>query len=107
MKTYVIDTVGATDGPWRVSEWGNKYANVTLADGRKVHVAVEKGKRIRIPYKPRGHNIGWQWHGTVRLTETNGRLRIVFCDRVNGSCGVRGLLRSAGLIPAKESEVQS
>lgn len=56
MKGYVIDTDRPTRGPWRETEWGNRYASATLADGRRFFVGVEKDKRVRIPYKPRGQN---------------------------------------------------
>ena len=49
MTPYVIDTDRPTDGPWRVTPFGNKYASVTFADGRKFHVGVEKNKPVRIP----------------------------------------------------------
>lgn len=62
--------------------------------GTRYCVGVERGKRVRIPYKPRGHNMGYQWWGFVR--DTNGR--DVWSDRVVGSIGARGVLKLAGLI---------
>ena len=92
---YVIDTVGATEGPWRVTATGNRYASVTLADGRKFYVGVERNKRVRIPYKPRG-TYGWTYVGFVN----DANARCVASDAVGGSIGVRGLLKMAGLLPA-------
>jgi len=71
--------------------WSRK---VTL-DGRELRVGVERGKRVRIAFKPR-NNGGWGYHyyGFVR---ENGRE--IWCDRVQGSAGVRGILVDAGLLP--------
>ena len=66
----------------------------TLSDERQFYVSVTRGKRVRIPYKPRGQNIGFHWHATV--TERNGKVRDAF--RVPKSLGVRGILRHAGVI---------
>lgn len=55
-------------------------------------VAVKRGKAVKIPYKPRGQNIGWHWHGTVY---SGGRC--VWSGRVPKSLGVRGLLIEAGV----------
>jgi hypothetical protein len=93
---YVIDTDKPTKGPWRETPFGNRYASVTYTDGRKFFVGVEKTKMVRIPYKPRGQNRGWQWVGFVN--DANGK-RIADAD-VNGSIGVRGLLIMAGLLNA-------
>lgn len=94
---YVIDTDHPTNGPWRETPFGHKYASVTLADGRKLHLSLEKDKRVRIPYKPRGANWGWTYVGTVR---ENGK--ILRADKVAGSLGVRGLLIMAGVIEGPE-----
>jgi hypothetical protein len=95
MTPYVIDTDRPTDGPWRVSPSGAKYARVTMADGRVFHVGIEPVKRVRIRYKPRG-TYGWRYYGFVR--DANGKE--IAGDTVGGSLGVRGLLKMAGLIPA-------
>lgn len=92
---YVIDTDKPTDGPWRVTTMGNKYASVTMRDGRKFNVGVEKDKMVRIPYKPRGQNRGWTYYGWVRDAVT---AKVVADDKVGGSIGVRGLLKMAGLL---------
>jgi len=95
MKTYTIDTDHPTNGPWRETPWGNRYAEAVLPDGRRFHVSVEKDKPVRIPYKPRGFNRGWTYVGSVR--DTDGRY--VASDKVSGSIGVKGLLKMAGLLP--------
>jgi hypothetical protein len=56
-------------------------------------VSVRRGKSVRIPYKPRGQNRGWHWHGAVYQ---NGQC--LWSDRVPGSIGVRGLLLEAGVL---------
>ena len=94
MKSYLIDTHKPTNGPWRETPFGDRYASVTFADGRKFHVGIERTKRVRIPYKPRGQNIGWRYAGWVR--DANGKT--LAADRVGGSLGVRGLLKMAGLL---------
>jgi len=94
MTPYVIDTDRPTDGPWRVTPFGAKYASVTFADGRKFHVGIEPVKKVRIPYKPRG-TFGWRYYGFVR--DANGKE--IAGDTVGGSLGVRGLLKLAGLLP--------
>ena len=93
-KPYVVDTDKPTKGKtWRETPYGNRYASVTFADGRKYHVAVERNKRVRIPFKPRG-TYGWTYLGSVR--DATGRY--VVSDAVAGSIGVPGLLKMACLI---------
>ncbi len=94
MKPYVIDTDHPTNGPWRETAFGNRYASVTMADGRKFHVGIEKDKLVRIPYKPRGRNYGWTHYGFVK--DATGKTLVG--DKVPGSLGVRGLLKMAYLI---------
>jgi hypothetical protein len=67
---YTIDTDRPTDGPWRVTPFGDKYASVTMSDGRKFFVGVERAKRVRIAFKPRGQNYGWRYFGFVRDSAT-------------------------------------
>jgi hypothetical protein len=56
---------------------------------------VEMGRRVRIPYKPRG-TYGHEWHGAVyRVGSNQGR---VWCGDVHGSIGCKGLLKAAGVI---------
>jgi hypothetical protein len=99
---YTIDTDRPTEGPWRVTPFGNRYARVTMADGRVFHVSVEKDKRVRIPYQPRPHNYGWTYVGSVR----DAAGKYLASDKVAGSIGVRGLLKLAGLIPLSAKEVE-
>ena len=75
------------------------YATV-LVDGVKYFVGIERGKRVRIAFKPRGENIGYWWNGLVR----DARGRDVWYGRVNKSNGVRGLLRFAGLLEQAPGE---
>jgi hypothetical protein len=91
---YTIDTDRPTEGPWRTDAFGNRYASVTFADGRKFFVSVTKGSRRRIAFKPRGENWGWRWYGAVN--DANG-VRLA-SEIVTGSIGVRGLLKLAGLL---------
>jgi hypothetical protein len=67
---------------------------VTLEDGRQFRVFVNRGNRVRIPYKPRGQNIGYQWHADVY--EVGGRRIAGFL--VTKSLGVRGILKRAEII---------
>lgn len=89
-KPYVIDTDHPTKGPWRVTG-GNRYASVTMADGRKLHISVVRGQRAR-----HFSGMGWRWHGYVR--DTDGKL-LLKGVHVTGSVGVRGVLKLAGLLP--------
>jgi hypothetical protein len=59
-------------------------------------VTVQRGKSVRIAFKPRGQNRGWQWHGSVYMGGPNGG-RCLWSGRVDGSIGVRGLLIMAGV----------
>jgi hypothetical protein len=56
-------------------------------------VSIRRGKSIRIPYKPRGQNRGWQWLGFVY---SEGRC--IWSGRVPSSIGVRGLLIEADVL---------
>lgn len=63
--------------------------------------SVQRGKMVRIPYKPRGQNKGYKWYGSVyRISTNSGR---VWQDDVPGTIGCRGLLLEAGVIQPKES----
>lgn len=59
----------------------------------KVSVIHQRGKYVRIPYKPRGQNRGYQWWGSVY---ENGRC--LWHGRVQKSHGARGILKKAELI---------
>jgi hypothetical protein len=58
-------------------------------------VGVERGKRVRIAFKPRGANHGFHWWGFVRCPADGKR---VWEGRVGKSIGARGLLKAAGVI---------
>ena len=58
--------------------------------GTEYCVSVRRGKSVRIAYKPRGKNRGWQWYGSVY---SNGKC--LWSGRVPGSIGVRGVLDEA------------
>lgn len=66
----------------------------TLEDGRQFRVFVSRGKRVRIPYKPCGENIGYHWHADVY--EVGKRHLDYF--QIPKSLGVRGILKRAGVI---------
>lgn len=61
-------------------------------------VGVERGRKVRIAFKPCGQNVGWRYVGFVR----DARGREVWADRVCGTLGARGLLRRAGLLPSPD-----
>jgi len=65
--------------------------------GFEYHVSVQQGKRVRIAFKPRGKNIGYHWHGTVRRDG-----KTIWEGRVPKSIGVRGLLAHAGVITTEQ-----
>ena len=85
----------------RLGEW-NRY--VTLEDGRMFHVALSRGRSVRIPYKPRGQNVGHKWFAHVReVKEEEGkrfpttvkRFPTLDCTK---STGAKGMLRFHGII---------
>lgn len=80
------------------SRTGGWCAKVAI-DDVLYFVNVERGKRVRIPYKPRGKNVGFHWWGIVRNSEG----KQIFCDRVSKSVGILGLLKSAGVLKSKET----
>jgi len=77
-------------------KWSRKAVidrEVKGVDDLIVHVVHRRGKRVRIPYKPRGENIGYEWWGEVY---ENGRC--LWHGKINKSNGVRGILKAADLI---------
>jgi hypothetical protein len=62
-------------------------------DGVAYQCSLSRGKYVRIPYQPRGHNIGYHWHGAVYGPK--GR---VWSDRVTKSTGPYWMLFAADLI---------
>lgn len=84
--------------PFNAGEWSQE---LTL-DGRAYRVAIRRGNRVRIAFKPAGKNMGWQWIATVqrdeRRPEDDGaRWRHVWDGEVTKSTGARGILIAAGL----------
>lgn len=79
------------------SETWNGWNRACKYNGVEYRVSVARGRRVRIPYKPRGRNIGWKWQGAVYTVN-----RCLWSGEVPGSIGVRGLLTYAGVF-AKES----
>lgn len=77
--------------------FGGWSRNVKVGD-QEFALSVRRGRSVRIPYKPRGQNRGWHWHGSVYRIGANGGH--VWSDRVPGSIGCRGLLLEAGVIEA-------
>lgn len=71
-----------------------EWSRVCTVDGQEYSVFMRKGKFVRIPYKPRGKNHGWHWHGVV-YQKDKGQ---IWTGRVPKSIGVRGILLCAGLI---------
>lgn len=65
-----------------------------VVDGVTYCVGVERGKPVRIAFKPRGQNKGWTYYGFVR----NAQGKEVWGDKVNGSLGAKGLLLRAGIV---------
>jgi hypothetical protein len=78
----------------------NRYWKVAV--GLKVYYAgVERGRSVRIAFKPRGENRGFHWHGFVR--DEQGKTLVG--DRVAKSTGLAHLLELAGLVPLRRSEM--
>ena len=75
--------------------FGGWSRTVKIGD-QEYSCSVRRGKSVRIPYKPRGQNRGWHWHGAVFRIGTNSGE--VWSDRVPGSIGCRGLLIEAGVL---------
>lgn len=90
MSTYTLI------GQRRPSDWGG-WSQYVCVDDRLYVASVRTGKRIRIPYKPRGHGaFGHQWIGRVHSVDDGARVE--WEDIVGGSIGVRGLLRYADIL---------
>lgn len=79
-------------GEKRASQAGGWTRDCRVA-GIDYQVSVRQGKKVRIPYKPRG-TFGFQWNGSVY---SGGRC--LWSGAVSGTIGARGLLIEAGVIP--------
>ena len=75
-------------------QFSDRWRTVRIGESTYQVGVVRGSTPIRIPYKPRGHNLGWHWFGVVR----DERGREVFSAQVSKSAGVRGILVAAGLI---------
>ena len=86
-------------GPKREGRLGGWDRQVEV-NGVQYTCAVRRGKRVRIPYKPRGPGAyGYWWHGSVyRLGENGGP---ILQARTIKSIGCKGLLIDAGVIKKK------
>ena len=83
-------------GKRRPMDFGGWSQLVCFVD-RLYVVGVEPGKRVRIPFKPRGQGAyGYKWNGFVRSLD-DGR-RVYWNGEVPGSLGVRGLLIDSGVM---------
>lgn len=90
MSTYILI------GQRRVSDWGG-WSQSVFAGDRLFVSSVRPGKRVRIPFKPRGPGAyGHQWIGRIHTIDDGARIE--WEDTVGGSIGVRGLLRHAGVL---------
>ncbi len=66
-------------------------------DGVAYHCSLRRGRAVRIPYQPRGHNIGYKWDGAVYGPEGH-----VWSDRVTRSTGPYWMLFAACLIDPED-----
>ena len=78
---------------------------VTLEDGRIFNVAIQRGKGVRIPYKPRGQNRGFEWWAYCseckqaegdRYPTGFNRYEVI---QVTKSTGVKAILKWHGILP--------
>ena len=76
--------------------WGG-WSRKCRVNGTEYVTSVKRGKSVRIPYKPRGKNRGYEWIGTVY-----SNCKCIWTDKVPGSIGVRGLLIEAGVFDGAE-----
>ena len=77
----------------RLDRFGGGWSRRVRVGDAEYSVIMRRGKSVRIPFKRRGQNRGWQWHGEVYQ---NGR--VVWSGRVPGSLGCNGILEEAGII---------
>ena len=79
------------------AEWTR---TVQLSDGRVFYVSLTRGKRVRIPFKKRGQNVGYQWIGSVRSRQS-GRTR---CSAPRSISGCR-MKQGAKTMPASATAI--
>jgi len=80
----------------KTKKFGGGWSRNVEVDGVRYQCAISQGKRVRIAFKPRGENIGYQWHGSVYGPEKQWHFGHL--DGVTKSTGCKGLLRLAGII---------
>lgn len=79
-------------GTWSRTVWIESDIEGDLPRVLRIH--HRRGKRVRIPYKPKGPEAyGFHWYAEVY---ESGRCE--FSERVGKSLGCRGILRLAGMI---------
>lgn len=76
----------------RVERWGG-WSRRCRYNGAEYRVCVERGRTVRIAFKPRGMNRGYKWNGAVY----DAKGHCIWSGQVPGSLGVRGLLIEAGV----------
>jgi hypothetical protein len=96
-RTEPLTVMGRTDKP--NGEW---FATVEVA-GKKYTVWHQRGRAVRIAYKPRGENRGYRWHGSVRDMETS---KTLWSGEVAKSTGIRWMLECAGVVALRPSELR-
>lgn len=79
----------------------NRYWKVEIA-GQVYFASVERGRSVRIAFKPRGENRGFKWHSSVR--DAAGK-SLDSPREVTKGTGLAYLLEYAGLIPLRPSEL--
>ena len=77
---------------------GGWYATVEV-NGKRYFCGIERGKVVRIAFKPRGQNKGFHWTGFVRSASG----KTIWSGRVGKSNGIRGLLKAAGLVSSEQA----
>lgn len=80
---------------------GCRYWKVEVA-GKVYFASVERGRRVKIAFKPRGQNYGWKWVANVR--DERGQA-LDSPGYVSKGTGLAYLLEYAGLVPLRPSEL--
>jgi hypothetical protein len=73
---------------------GAGWSRKVTVDGVVYIVGVERGKSVRIAFKPKGQNKGFQWWGFVR----DAAGKHLWEGDVPKTFGVRGLLTAARIV---------
>lgn len=85
----------ASTGPFAKGEWRQDVE----VGGRAYRVAMRRGERVRIAFKPAGQNWGHRWVASVWRTDPReGERAHVWDGEVAGSLGVRGILLEARVV---------